>query len=63
MLLVSYTVMPPADYIDGAIEDLPFYAGQSCGLVREILPAGEIVRRIAAEAAAVINQRLAPLAR
>jgi nitronate monooxygenase len=63
MPLVSYTVMPPADYIDGAIEDLPFYAGQSCGLVREILPAGEIVRRIAAEAAAVINQRLAPLAR
>jgi nitronate monooxygenase len=61
--LVSYTVMPPCDYISGAIEELPFYAGQSCTLVREILPAGEIVRRIAAEAAAVINQRLMPLGR
>lgn len=61
--LVSYTVMPPCDYIIGAIEELPFYAGQSCSLVHEILPAGEIVRAIAAQAAAVINQRLAPLAR
>jgi nitronate monooxygenase len=61
--LVSYTVMPPCDYISGAIEQLPFYAGQSCSLVREILPAGEIVRGIAAEALAVINQRLAPIGR
>lgn len=59
--LVSYTVMPPCDYINGAIEELPFYAGQSCSLVHEVLPAGEIVRGIAAEAAAVINQRLAPI--
>jgi nitronate monooxygenase len=58
--LVSYTVMPPSDYISGAIEELAFYAGQSCSLVHEILPAGEIVRRIAAEAARVITQRLAP---
>ncbi|HLW70117.1 MAG TPA: nitronate monooxygenase [Candidatus Binataceae bacterium] len=60
--LVSYTVMPPADYLEGDIEGLPFYAGQSCSLVREILPAGEIVRRIAAEACEVIRERLAPLA-
>lgn len=56
--LVNYTVMPPTNYIDGDIEGLPFYAGQSCSLVREVLPAGEIVRRIAAEAAGVINARL-----
>jgi nitronate monooxygenase/enoyl-[acyl-carrier protein] reductase II len=61
--LVNYTVMCPADYIDGDIEGMPFYAGQSCSLVREVLPAGEIVRRIAAEASAVIDQRLAPLIR
>jgi nitronate monooxygenase len=61
--LVNYTVMCPADYIEGDIEGMPFYAGQSCSLVREILPAGEIVRRIAAEACKVIGQRLAPLAR
>ncbi len=56
--LVSYTVMPPTDYIDGSLDGLPFYAGQSCSLVREVLPAGEIVRRIAGEAAEVISQRI-----
>jgi nitronate monooxygenase len=61
--LVNYTVMPPADYVDGEIERLPFYAGQSCGLINEILPAGEIVRRIATEATELINSRLAPLTR
>lgn len=61
--LVSYTVMPPADYIEGDIERMPFYAGQSCGAVREIAPAGEIVRRIAAEARDVIEKRLAPITR
>jgi NAD(P)H-dependent flavin oxidoreductase YrpB (nitropropane dioxygenase family) len=61
--LVNYTVMPPADYLEGDIEALALYAGQSCSIVREILPAGEIVRRIAAEAQVVIEQRLAPLVR
>jgi nitronate monooxygenase len=61
--LVSYTVMPPADYIEGDIERMPFYAGQSCGAVREVAPAGEIVRRIAAEARDVIERRLSPMAR
>ena len=61
--LVNYTVMPSLDYVEGDFEGMPFYAGQSCSLVREILPAGEIVRRIAAEAHAVIEKRLAPLAR
>jgi nitronate monooxygenase len=61
--LVSYTVMPPADYIEGAVDDLPFYAGQSCSIVREVLPAGEIVRRIATEASTVINERLVRLTR
>ncbi len=61
--LVNYTVMPPTDYIEGDVNGLPFYAGQSCSLVREVLPASEIVRRIATEAQAVINNRLAPLAR
>jgi hypothetical protein len=41
---------------------LAFYAGQSCGLINETGPAGEIVRRIADEARAVIAKRLTPLA-
>ncbi|HEX4211150.1 MAG TPA: nitronate monooxygenase [Candidatus Binataceae bacterium] len=61
--LVSYTVMPPADYLDGAVDELPFYAGQSCTLVREVLPASETFRRIAEEASDVITERLAALIR
>jgi NAD(P)H-dependent flavin oxidoreductase YrpB (nitropropane dioxygenase family) len=61
--LVKYSVFPPTEYIEGDISGLPFYAGQSCGLVNEALPAGEIVRQIAEEARAVIANRLAPLAR
>ena len=61
--LVSYSVMPPTDYLEGKVEGLPFYAGQSCTMVREIAPAGEIVRRIAAEANDVIAKRLAAMLR
>jgi NAD(P)H-dependent flavin oxidoreductase YrpB (nitropropane dioxygenase family) len=61
--LVKYAVNTPADYIEGDVESLPFYAGESVSLVREILPAKEIVRRIVEEARAVISGRLAPLAR
>lgn len=60
--LVRYSVFPPTVYIEGDIGGLAFYAGQSCSLVDEALPAGEIVRQIAAEARAVIANRLAPLA-
>ena len=60
--LVNYTVMPPMDYVEGDLEGMAFYAGQSCSLIRDIPPAGEIVRRIAAEAAAVIQKRLQPMA-
>jgi len=59
--LFKYAVSAPADYVEGDIESLPFYAGESVSLVREILPAGDIVRRIADEARAVIAGRLSPL--
>lgn len=35
---------------EGAVEEMALYAGPAAGLVREVLPAVEIVRRIAAEA-------------
>jgi nitronate monooxygenase len=60
--LLKYTVIPPAEFIEGDLEEFPFYAGMSCALVKDIAPAGDIVRRIAAEAREVISQRLAPLA-
>jgi nitronate monooxygenase len=60
--LVKYTVMPPAEYLEGELDEFAFYAGMSCALVKDIPPAGEIVRRIAAEAREIIGRRLAPLA-
>lgn len=60
---VNYSIAPPIDCLEGDIEGLAFYAGQSCTLVHEILPAGAIVQRIAAEAEAIIAQRLAAFTR
>ncbi len=60
---VNYTVTPPGDFVEGDIEGMAFYAGQSCSTVREILPAGEIVQRIVAEAESVIGSRLASMVR
>ncbi len=40
--------MPPTRESTGAIEAMPFYAGQSAGAVTAIRPAGEIVRELAA---------------
>jgi NAD(P)H-dependent flavin oxidoreductase YrpB (nitropropane dioxygenase family) len=59
--LVRYSVSPPTETIDGDISGLAFYGGQSCGLIKETMPAAEIVRGIAEEARAVIANRLAPL--
>lgn len=61
--LVRYSVFPPTEYIEGEINGLAFYAGQSCSLVNETMPAAEIVRRIADEARTAIANRLAPLIR
>jgi len=60
--LVKYTVMPAAEYVEGELDEFVFYAGMSCALINDIAPAGEIVRRIAAEARELIGKRLAPLA-
>jgi len=59
--LANYSVSPPSQEMEGDLGGLAWYAGQSVTQVREVLPAGEIVRRIADEAHAVIATRLAPL--
>ena len=61
--IVNYSVTPPAESFEGDIGGLALYAGQSVSLVKEIAPAGEIVRAIAREAIDAIASRLAPLAR
>lgn len=60
--LPRYSVSPPTDSVEGDISGLPFYAGQSVGLISRLAPAGEIVREIVAEARDVIASKLAPLA-
>lgn len=57
--LVKYSVMTPTDYIEGNIEQLPFYAGMSVNLVNDVMPAASIVQKIATEAREVITGRLA----
>jgi hypothetical protein len=53
-----YGGIPPADYVEGCIWSFPLPAGQAVGLVCEILPAEEIVWRIAAEAHEAIERHL-----
>jgi nitronate monooxygenase len=50
MPVTRFAPMPPTRDSTGAIEAMPFYAGQSCGAVTTIRPAGEIVRELAAGA-------------
>jgi NAD(P)H-dependent flavin oxidoreductase YrpB (nitropropane dioxygenase family) len=41
----------------GNVREMVAYAGQSVGAIHDILPAGEVVERIAREAAAVLRER------
>jgi nitronate monooxygenase/enoyl-[acyl-carrier protein] reductase II len=59
--MVNYSVSPPLAEMEGDLGGFAWYAGQSCALTNEILPAGEIVKRIAAEASGVIADRLVKL--
>ncbi|KAL3515523.1 hypothetical protein ACH5RR_022425 [Cinchona calisaya] len=43
----------------GEIESMAMYAGQAIGLIKEILPAGEVIKRVVAGAKLLINQKFA----
>lgn len=45
----------------GDIESMAMYAGQSIGLIKEILPAGEVIKRIVEGAQLLIAQQFAPV--
>ena len=47
----------------GDADEAPLSMGQDAGLIRDILPAGEIVRRIAEEAERILTERLPKLVR
>ncbi len=42
----------------GDVDEAPLSMGQDAGLINDVLPAGEIVRRIAADAEAILAKRL-----
>jgi nitronate monooxygenase len=46
----------PTIHTEGSIELMPNYAGQGVGLVRNILPAAEIVQQMVSEAEAIIRR-------
>ena len=52
--LPRYASTSAREGVHGDIEALSLWAGQSAGLIDEVLPAGEIVRRIADEATAIL---------
>jgi nitronate monooxygenase len=52
--LPRYSFEPPLPGASGEIEATCLYAGQSAGLVRDIVPAGALVTRIVAEAEAAL---------
>ena len=53
-----FTGIAPKPTATGDIGSMVMYAGQSVGLITEIIPAGEVVRRLVAEAKDVIRERL-----
>lgn len=54
--IVRYSSTDPEAGMTGELEALALYAGQGVGLVREVLPAAEIVRRTVEEAEAILTR-------
>ncbi|MFD0441705.1 hypothetical protein ACFQ10_02240 [Streptomyces indonesiensis] len=50
-----YEDMVPVPGMSGDLEALALYAGQTAGLVHDVVPAGRIVADIAARAAALMR--------
>ncbi len=51
-----YGVFPPMPGFTGDMERTALYAGESCSLINDIKPAGEIVRDVVQEAEEVLTQ-------
>ncbi len=56
-----WSAVPPARDFTGDVDALPVYAGESCGLVGAVEPAGALVRRLGTETEALVRARLAGL--
>jgi nitronate monooxygenase len=56
--VVRYSFSSPLETMSGDVEGLAHYAGQSVGLVKDIQPAAQIVRRLKEETEQVMGQSL-----
>ena len=54
--IVRYSSMSPRAGTNGRIDELSLWSGQSVGLIHEVLPAAEIVRRTVAEAETILAE-------
>ena len=45
---------------EGRMQDTEYIAGQDCGLIRDVRPAADVVRRIVSEADAILRRRASP---
>ena len=54
--IVRYQTYTPGTDVEGDIDALSLWAGQSVGLVSEIKPAGDIVREIVAQAQSTLGK-------
>ena len=61
MPVLRFMGFPPNGEASGDIDAMDLLAGQGVGLVREIKPAGQIVRDLVEEARQIISQRLVGL--
>jgi NAD(P)H-dependent flavin oxidoreductase YrpB (nitropropane dioxygenase family) len=52
----KYGVFPPMTGFTGDMEQTALYAGESCRLIHDIKPAGQIVRDVVAEAEGILRQ-------
>jgi nitronate monooxygenase len=59
MPVLRFMGFPPNSDASGDIDSMDLLAGQSVGLVREVKPAGQIVRELVDEARQIISRRLA----
>ena len=54
--IVRYTSVSARSTMEGRIDELSLWCGQGVALVKEVLPAAEIVRRTVAEAEAILAE-------
>jgi NAD(P)H-dependent flavin oxidoreductase YrpB (nitropropane dioxygenase family) len=59
--MAKFSAVPPTPHTTGDFEEMCLAAGESAGLVKDIKPAGQVVREMMDEAKRIVEARLTPL--